>query len=996
MDSTTILTKESSDNLSLKELKTSINRYLYDGNQDSQPFCVAMWNINTINDKKFNELKILINELSKNEMSRKNPLIDLIVLIEMGKQESKFKCYNIKNYKLYTALRSNRKGGGIAAYVHNSYASVVQHIEITTNYEIMSLKVFISEIIIKEYLIIYRPPSADVNSFLDMLEQKLSSETQNLVILGDININTSDRNKSPICRKYIELIESYGMKIFNNAITRFNLLTGNHSILDHFIAPINDNLRVFTSNNNLLNNCSDHNFLLALNPGNIERLMRINYVSIDRTNKDRMMKSIRLKLENFNVSESENVEIKCNKILQLVWDSHDENTSTFTIKTRNSNDILPPWTNKIYVTICASIHNLNEKIHKLEKSKRPTNVLKQKRDFLLNSKSDYAMSRTRAYFNDISLLNQKAGWNILNDNTGCERKRKSKFFLETGAKRITSDSEIAEEFQNYFLSIVGGAKVSLTPSFISNPQVPAFEFKKIDSIQLTMQQMDIGKASGYDGISPFIWNKLNPELHTYVTELFNGIVSEQIYPSSLKKTLVHPILKSGSSTVKENYRPISVPVSLNKIIETEIIKQIDMYMSENNLWDPMQYGFKKNKGCPEAISKVINTVSQSLSRNSSVLLISLDLSKAFDTINHDILIYKLQMLGFKDSAISLMRSYLNERIQIVKINQALSQEGKINQGIPQGTCVGPNLFNIYTNDMKDLKINASNFRFADDSILCWTLEADMSNSDDKTNVESDLQVISAYYEANSLKLNLSKSRYMILGSDDQSGCIQELMESLSIKKVIELKYLGVPIDKNLQFTCYTDQIRKKISQTTGALCTLKRRLNNHLLMNFYYANFQSHISYCAFLILRCTIQSINALQVLQNRSLKIIHGLPHDFSTKELYTKICPKILPVMGLLIYNCLVLVIKSLLSDDKSIVCFERLKSDRLKNIRTIITDSKYMKYDLAVIGASLYNSLPIELKSIVTITSFKVKVKKFLLQKNESLVSRKQMSERKIII
>lgn len=198
-------------------------------------------------------------------------------------------------------------------------------------------------------------------------------------------------------------------------------------------------------------------------------------------------------------------------------------------------------------------------------------------------------------------------------------------------------------------------------------------------------------------------------------------------------------------------------------------------------------------------------------------------------------------------------------------------------------------------------------------------------------IQFDMETISNLYKSNMLNLNLSKSKYILLGNRDLHPDVMNLMNEMSIAATSVLTYLGIPIDDQLTFSSLGEQIRRKLSQSIGATYILKNRLTTDLLISFYYGHFQVHLNDCAFLLLRSPTQMLKNLQTLQNRCLKIIFGLPYDYSTRDLFINIALTILPVMGLLFYSCLIMVKKSLLFDDPALVHFDELKSQRLKKSR-----------------------------------------------------------------
>jgi len=269
-----------------------------------------------------------------------------------------------------------------------------------------------------------------------------------------------------------------------------------------------------------------------------------------------------------------------------------------------------------------------------------------------------------------------------------------------------------------------------------------------------------------------------------LAHIVNFSFTNGTYPDQLKIAKVCPIFKDGSKNEFSNYRPISVIPSFSKIFEKIISNRLLSYINKFDIFNPGQYGFRKNHSTHMAMLNRYDKVSEAVDNNEYTIGIFIDLSKSFDTFNHDILIKKLEMYGIRGIPNLLLRSYLENRKQYVNYNNVTSTLKPISCGVPQGSILGPLLFLLYINDMTSCCKYLQFLLFADDTNLFY------SNSDLwqlMQIVNDELDLLSDWFKANRLSLNVKKTNYMMFGYKEVTNqCIPVHCLYINIKITIYL------------------------------------------------------------------------------------------------------------------------------------------------------------------------------------------------------------------
>ena len=354
-----------------------------------------------------------------------------------------------------------------------------------------------------------------------------------------------------------------------------------------------------------------------------------------------------------------------------------------------------------------------------------------------------------------------------------------------------------------------------------------------------------------------------------------------IFPNKLKLAKVIPIYKKDDPTQVTIYRPISLLPVLSKVIEKTIAKQLSGYFEDNKLFNQNQYGFRPGHSTEHAALELVDKITYKMDNNETPINIFLDLSNAFDTIDHNILLDKLKYYGLDDIAIKLFRSYLTNRYQYVQIENAKSQLLEINTGVPQGSILGPLLFIIYINDISQSSDKFDFIAYADDTTLSTTLnkfsESEDMNISDLINLE--LYKINEWLEINKLSLNAKKSRFMIFHTPNKHITLPILkISNTHIVKVNEFNFLGLTLDTKLDWKRHSNNTSKKISRTIGVLNKLNNFLPQHIKTIIYNTLILPYLNYC----ILCWGFKCSRVFALQKKAIRIITCSKYNAHTEPL------------------------------------------------------------------------------------------------------------------
>lgn len=872
--------------------------------QEKIPFNPNIQTFSNINNFQFNKqdsLKLLyLNACSiYNKIGDLNYILNtldspihLIAISETWIQQNN--SISVQNYKTVVSNRINKSGGGVCLLIHDS----ITNFECVDKFSddrlsMLTVKLYLrgEEFVISVF---YNPPNMNsytANNFLKFFDDKLDKfSNKNVIVIGDFNLNLI--GDSVVIRNYKNII-----KLNNFYVCDSNTPTRSISgtVLDHVMVN-NVNQKISISHTSV--DFTDHNLILC----EFESLKLSKHTQNDSiTTKKINFEHLNNLIESDMHINGDSANEMCNNFIDSLKRCIRQSCKTKVIKLKKNSTQLKPWMDGELLNLSKVKYYWYLKLKKaisLAKSPVIIESIKDEHKMWKNKYSSLKSRKKKQFYTEKfekALHNNRNTWKAINCvlHDGVVKKREI-LNLKVNESLITDNLKVANVFNAHFCEV----GKSMTDKFVDQEFVD--EFPPIDiehpfvfgsttaaEVKSIIMRLNNTKSMGVDNISVETVKKCADALSPLLSAIINKSFEEGIFPDILKIVKTIPIFKKGSKLDANNFRPIALMSVISKIFEMAFKRRLLLFITENNLLCNKQYGFRENSNTSAALFDIVSYIQMELEKKNKVAAIFLDLKKAFDSVDIEILVFKLKKLGICHLAQKWILSYLSKRIQRVQIDEQFSSDLEINIGVPQGSILGPLLFLLFINDIKSLQCQGNFFLYADDIALVCNGQ---DNSSLQNSMNEDMHLIKSWIKNNKLILNVEKTKVMIFKNRDIS-LIKVVFDGMPIENVNTFKYLGFVLDSQLNFKQHVATLFSKLSSIAGVFRRVGPHIHQHLKRQLFYAFFHSNTLYGIILWGSSNKTTITKLQTVQNRAIKNLFELHRRSHTVEIH--ITNRILPI-------------------------------------------------------------------------------------------------------
>jgi hypothetical protein len=748
----------------------------------------------------------------------------------------------------------NGVGGGLLFYVKNCY-EVRPHLTDLGNfnqYSSISLK---TKSGLLHLILIYRPPSSsaeNLNSLYSLLEQTPS----NCIIIGDFNLPGLDWEENTATgqgRRLLDVATDNGLAQMVKFPTHRK---GN--ILDLILTNCPDKFLSVKDVGCL--GASDHCIIVSeietglpkLQPATITNWRKGNYneirIKLGQTNWGRI-------LNNTDLKEA------WHKFRNIISDLVDEYVPKKVVKGAGQ----PRW------LTCEIKNLLNRKRKAWKRFKRESSVASREEYSIAARQVKKALIRAKkkverqiAYAED---KNNRQFTRYVKSKTAT-RAPIGPIMMEDGSLS-NNNMEAAEALNKYFASVFTKEDLSTLPqkqletdNMVSTVTITeAIIIKKIKNLRAD-------SAAGPDGIHPRLLKETAAEIAVPLNIIFNRSMRENVIPNDWKAAVVTPIFKKGTRTDPGNYRPVSLTSVPCKLLESIIKDKINSHLSENKLINESQHGFIKGRSCATNVIEFMEVVTKAVDKGDSADIFYLDFSKAFDKVPRERLMVKVRAKGITGELAAWLHNWLSDRVQVVKVQEAISSEQEVESGVPQGTVLGPCLFTIHIDDLEDLiKLIDLLSKFADDTKGLKIIR----DLIDAQRLQEALDRLCEWADKWGMSFNVQKCKIMHVGRNNPNN--EYFMNGTKLMEVEEEKDVGIIIHKSLK---PTPQCERAAAAATGVLHQLAKNFHyrdKKIFLRLYTQYVRPHLEFATPAWSPWLAAEKQKLEKVQEKAVKMISGL---------------------------------------------------------------------------------------------------------------------------
>ena len=782
-----------------------------------------------------------------------------------------------------------KKGGGVAIYIKNNLISSdteFQHLNKSCK-DIEVQWISIRQPNIKTIVVgnIYRPPQGNVDSFIQVLEDTLDCYDLNrteIYLMGDLNIDIMDK-KNPSTKKLVDLTKPYGLRQLIKHPTRYS--KDKNTILD----------LIYTNSDFIYDsgvcdvNLSDHQLILTTRNKIKTRYSKCNFTgrSYRNYNKEEFQNKVH-DSDWRDYDQINTVSGKWKEMLRIILKCIDElcPTKSFSVKQEKE-----PWITPQLIEL------IKDKDHAIKKAKRKNkdpNLWKQAKQLrntctkrVRNARAEYIQENL-----ENNLGNSKKFWKNI-QNVLPNKKNGSKVTFDLYDKETKSPVQ-ATNTANYINDFSTGIGPKLAQQFNTGWEYFGVNTDKIlsdirtnyDEVLKLCKEININKSSSIPNLSSEILRDAPIAIPWKVVELFNLSFELSEVPDEWKIAKVTPIPKAGKSNDVSNLRPVSLLPPPSKLIEKIVHDRIYTFCNDNNLINKKQGDFRPKHSTISTTAFYIDDLYNAMNNNQTTISVYIDAMKAFDTVDHGILLKKIKYYGISGKCAKWVENYLKNRKQYTVANDTISDPADITYGVPQGSVCGPLLFLLYINDISHCLDKCKVSLYADDTVLYYSSD---NINEALRSVQKDLTSLNNWCHKNKITVNCKKTKYCVYGmrSIIKKSKNVDMLLSLNntvLEKVCSYKYLGFILDDQLNFNKHISETVNVVSHKLYLLSKIRKYLTKQASIMIFKTMILSLIEYGNTIYAGTSIRNLDKLDKLYYRGLRICDGTNNAVSRLQLRT----------------------------------------------------------------------------------------------------------------
>lgn len=861
------------------------------------------------------------------------------------------------------------------------------------------------------FLCVYRLHAFSVSSFINEFSRLLEREkSKNLIIVGDFNLNILENNET--VSMYRALLASNGLECFIDEPTR--LVSG--TCLDHMYGRFTNISHTYEQGVTDFM-ITDHAMTVLL----VNRVKTKRVIHSPSTNNKTKTKINFEKLKTdlfYEFWEDVFIESDASRSYSIFIKKLKEHiaNSYYTIRLKKSNIRLKPWISK---QLLNKVKTKNKLKIKIKCSRNPSNSYLNNRykRLCLELKKEIPVCRDNFYRTRLNSAkgNLKDEWQVVNNILNKSSFLKKPTVIRSGVNNceLTDNFDIAEAFNIYFTSIAGNSQTGFILSNCTTcsshlngfelTHTNSFAFEPITASEIlkSIGSLKDSNACGVDGISNIVIKRIAFFLVDVLAHLFNNSIYSGVFPDELKCADVMPLFKKGAIDEMTNYRPISLLPSISKVFEKIVKERVVNYLKTINFFSSVQFGFQKGKSTEDALLEFCSRIFSNLDEKKYTCGLFIDITKAFDMVNHKILLRKLENAGFRSFMLEWFGSYLLNRSQRVKIDNIRSSIASFNIGVPQGSVLGPILFLVYINSLFSLDFKSTLTAFADDIGCTYGSKSALNLVAD---INWDLDLLRTWFNEHKLiispktkimffnlsSVNVFETDVMYHANDCQrfminrcKSCTNEFSfynnvscsaNCFVVEKVDSFKYLGLHIDSRMNFSCHTEYLRKYFNWTLRNFFYLSNVCSLKLLTTIYYGIFHSKLQYAISCWGGAYQNKIQPLLILQKAVIRKICRKHRRHPSFELFATL--KILPVRHLYCFKVLKTFFRRSGNLNFRLISNYNLRGNFLNVVTVPDFRTTAFRNFCSVFSFRLFNKLPQSIRSITISGIFLKRIKQWL--------------------